>query len=374
MAQTKQATPPSAAAGSAAAGSTAAGSTAAGSAAGSATGAGSGSGAAAKPADKPADKPVKPAEATAAYLKQEKYTYCDVKILGEYWKTPAKDAKARAGAKLVANDTSTLDKELDHARGQTKLKCTYLEGGFTMRDVKKLSQLWHLSIAEAKSTIELKLMHGTSIYLKQEIRGTESGAIDKDFDAFASQTKYTYCDAKMIGTLWGKSAMEGKTAIGAKLNAKKNGALAKLVAEARKNAVKNVDARCQSYEAGFSYDDMVLLAALWKKDASEVKATLIGDKIAHGLEAQIRAQLKKEKAKAPKPKPVDPTMTPANPPASLPKPEGHQGADPGPMKKPATKQAVPEGTKQDSAPTKAAPPAGADAPTQKPVLKPAATK
>src|ERR1041385_2771726 len=105
----------------------------------------------------------KPEDATKTFVKQEKYTYCDVKILADYWKTSAKDAKARAGAKLQAKDTTTLDSELQQGRGKTKVTCTYTDGGFTMKDVKKLSSLWHMTIAEAKATLERKTTGGSAI-------------------------------------------------------------------------------------------------------------------------------------------------------------------------------------------------------------------
>jgi hypothetical protein len=311
----------------------------------------------APPTAKPA---VKVEDPTSTFLKQEKYTYCDVKILAEYWKTSTKEAKATAGSKLQANATPVLDSALDQARAATKLKCTYLEGGFTFKDVQKLSKLWHLSTAEAKSTIELKLMHGTSIYLKEEIRNSAAQENDP-YSVFSNQAKYTYCDARMIGNLWGKSMAEGKKAIGQKLVAKNTKGLTKLVADARKNAKKNVDARCSYYDAGMSYEDLMILAKLWKKPEGDMKA-LVAEKFALGQEATVLAQLKKEKAKQAKLKPKDETVQPARPPMQAPVKQDtvpSQYAPASPPAKPATKQATPPAPAP--APTKAAP---APAPTK----------
>src|SRR5213078_5114771 len=81
-------------------------------------------------------KPVTVENPTTTFLKQEKYTYCDVKILADYWKVAAKEAKATVGTKLQAQAETSLDTVLNEARGKTKLKCTYVDGGFTMKDVK----------------------------------------------------------------------------------------------------------------------------------------------------------------------------------------------------------------------------------------------
>jgi hypothetical protein len=255
---------------------------------------------------------------TSTYLKQEKYTYCDVKILSEYWKTSASDAKARIGLKIQAGAEDYLRKEIYAGWQGTKQTCSYVDGGFTFTDVKTLAKLWSISVAESKQTIANKLKSGNSIYLKQEIRDSAGGGsdLDKAYEAFHAQTKYTYCDAHMIGKLWGKSLSDGKVAIGAKLAAKKKTALVKLVADARKNAKKKPEARCSFYDAGFSYDDAMLLGKLWKKDPSDVKS-LVPEKLALGQEAALNATLKKERAKAakakakaaPPPAPMPPTTS-----------------------------------------------------------------
>jgi hypothetical protein len=307
------------------------------------------------------------ADPTSTFLKQEKYTYCDAKILAERWKTSAKEAKATIGSKIEAGGADDLlRKELDAGWQATKLKCTYVDGGFSLKDVQTLAKLWHITVAESKTTIENKLKSGNSIYLKEEIRGAAASANDP-YTVFSNQTKYTYCDAHMIGTLWGKSMAEGKKAIGQKLVAKNTKGLTKLVADARKNAKKNVDARCSYYEAGLSYDDLMILAKLWKKPEGDMKA-LVAEKIANGQEATVLAQLKKEKAKLAKQKPE--LVQPAKPPMQ----QGAKQETVPTQAAPAVKQdpfAKPAGTKQATPPTPA--PTPAPAPT-KAAPAPAPTK
>jgi hypothetical protein len=279
-------------------------------------------------APKPAEDP------TATFLKQEKYTYCDVKILSEHWKTSAKDAKARIGAKIQAGSDELLRKEIYAGWQTTKQKCTYVDGGFTLKDVQKLAKLWHITVAESKTTIESKLKSGSSIYLKEEIRGAAAAENDP-YTFFSNQTKYTYCDARMVGNLWGKSLAQGKKAIGQKLVAKNTKGLTKLIADARKNAKKNVEARCSYDDASMSYDDLMVLAKLWKKPEGDMKA-LVAEKFALGQEATVLAQLKKEKAKQAKLKPAilpAPTKTPA--PAPAPAGTKAPAPTPAPTKAPA---------------------------------------
>jgi hypothetical protein len=123
----------------------------------------------------------------------------------------------------------------------------------------------------------------------------------------------------MIGALWNKSLSEGKFAIGSKLKDKRTAALAKLVAAARRNAKKNAEARCSFHDAGFNYNDAMILANLWKKTEGEVKA-LVPEKIALGQEAAIHAALRKARPikNAPPPPPRPDTAPPPPPPPTNP--------------------------------------------------------
>src|SRR4051812_31582266 len=86
--------------------------------------------ASAQPAPAPAPAPAAPrkVDPTATFLKQEKYTYCDVKLLSERWQTSAKEAKARIGLKIEAGSDDFLRTEREASVRTTKLKCTYTDG------------------------------------------------------------------------------------------------------------------------------------------------------------------------------------------------------------------------------------------------------
>src|SRR5687768_2008589 len=242
---------------------------------------------------------------TSVFLAQDRYGGCEVKLLAKLWKTTAADAKARIGAKLAAKSDRALATELQAAR-QAGLKCTAADAGFTAAEVKHMMKIWEMSAAD----IDNKITNGSTKTLRGML--ADNPAPTGDMAVFANQTKYTYCDAHMLGTLWSKSASDGKAFIGAKLAAKKKGAIDKAVAEARKNAVKNEAARCPYYGAGIGYEDMMLLAPLWKKPEDQMKAE-VGLRIAKGQETAIKAQIAKAKKAAAKKPPANTRPLPKQP-------------------------------------------------------------
>lgn len=249
---------------------------------------------------------------TSTFLKQDKFTYCDVKLLSALWKASTSDAKARIGIKIQTKNEAFLKTELESARKKNPtVRCDYGDAGLTFADVEKIAKVWKVTVAQAKATIEQKATSGNASYL-HELVGGGASATDKELHAFLNQKKYTYCDAKMIAGMWKQSVEEGKTTIGLKLMSKNTRALTKIVTDARTFAKKNADARCSFYDAGFTYDDAVKLAAAWKKTEGEAKAR-VEDMITKGQEASVRATLKSKAAKAP-PKPTQPAVAPPPPP------------------------------------------------------------
>jgi hypothetical protein len=271
----------------------------------------------------PAGSGDKPADPLGTFLKQDRYSGCEVKLLSKLWKTTAKDAKVRIGTKLAANDTKYIETELTSARGLPKMKCTIADAGFTAWDMQRLAKMWEMSVKEVTPLIEKKIFNGATSMLRETLK---NNVADDDVTAFGNQTKYTYCDAKMIGGLWKQSTGHGKAFIGAKVAAKQTGALDRTLKSARANAVKETSARCGYHEAGFSYDDVMILAKLWKLDPEkhDVKAE-VSLRIAKGQEAAMKKQLEKNKPKTtpplttpPMPKPPTPkTGAIAPPPANL---------------------------------------------------------
>jgi len=246
----------------------------------------------------------------ATYLQQDKYTYCDVKLLSARWQASVSDTKARVGMKLQSGNDAYLASELAVARRDPRVRCSYAEAGFSYADVEALAKRWRMSIGQAKVQLEQKVRAGHARTVRQTLAANPPGQQDA-IATFLQQAKYTYCDAKMIAGLWKQSAREAKSYIGSKLAMGSTRGIDRTLDDARAFAQKNRRARCTFREAGFSYQDAVALARLWSVTTGEAKA-ISEEKIAFGNESIVRAQLREARRPRPQPprRPGPPTSRP----------------------------------------------------------------
>src|SRR4051812_43362270 len=84
-------------------------------------------------------------------------------------------------------------------------------------------------------------------------------------------SKYTYCDAKMLSGLWNSSLEDSKARIGRKIGWKNLDVINDMLKEARGVAEKNPNNRCSFHEAGFTYQDAEKLSKVWHKSIGESK-------------------------------------------------------------------------------------------------------
>ena len=112
---------------------------------------------------------------------------------------------------------------------------------------------------------------------------------DKGADAFYHQTKYTYCDAKMLAGLWKQSMADTKARIGRKIDA--GGASLKYldgeIGHAKDHARKDHASRCDFNDIGLTFDDIQRVATVWKQSPGEIKS-LVESKILDVGEASAR--------------------------------------------------------------------------------------
>jgi len=108
---------------------------------------------------------------------------------------------------------------------------------------------------------------------------------------FLKQSRYTYCDAKLIAAHWKQSIERSKAFIGGKIALKNTVAIDNTLVGARAAQKGNPAARCSFAEAGFSYDDAQKLAKLWNIGVPQAKVRA-EDKILAGGEARVRKLLK----------------------------------------------------------------------------------
>lgn len=248
------------------------------------------------------------------------FTYCDYKVLAARWKKSTSAAKARVATKLRAQSEAYLKTELEAGRQastKNRVRCSYKETGLTFNDVQKLAKLWSTTTADVKGQIERKAPEYGVEFFREALAlpGTESAS---DMNAFLRQSKYTYCDAKIIAGLWKESLLQAKTFIGLKLNSNNTAAIDSALVEARAFATKNPAARCTFSEAGFTAYDAQVLAGRWNKTDAQVRAT-VEQKILAGKEAYVRSLLK------PIPPPPNPGGTRPKPPPNPPAPPSKPG-------------------------------------------------
>jgi hypothetical protein len=91
----------------------------------------------------------------------------------------------------------------------------------------------------------------------------ESARAGDSHDVFNSSA-YTFCDAKLVGALYGKSPWDGKAIIGQKIS---NG-IGDSVSAIRAESLRNGH-HCDWADTSYDYDDAVALARIWRLGSPE---------------------------------------------------------------------------------------------------------
>jgi hypothetical protein len=104
---------------------------------------------------------------------------------------------------------------------------------------------------------------------------------------------YTYCDAKLLGTYWGKSTFDAKIRAGEKIlrNVKW------IVDNALRQARSQNNVNCSYYDEGYSYDDAVLLAEYWGKNTAWDAKLKMNNLLKQGYNSSIKTSLREAKKK-----------------------------------------------------------------------------
>ena len=100
--------------------------------------------------------------------------------------------------------------------------------------------------------------------------------VETPTDPFALyvDSKFGYCDAKVLSKVWGQDTYESKSSIGQFILRNETGLLETKLADARTRALAdmpNREIRCHYDEIGVTYDDAVALAGFWGIDSWEAK-------------------------------------------------------------------------------------------------------
>ena len=117
-----------------------------------------------------------------------------------------------------------------------------------------------------KSRLALTLMLSSSLTLAAI--GLAAPAQASPFDIWASST-YTYCDAEMLGKLWGIDTLSAKTQIGLKIQ---NGIASNIPSILA--ASRQAGNRCSFSDTGYTYNDAEVLSRVWGTSVVGAKAKI----------------------------------------------------------------------------------------------------
>jgi hypothetical protein len=113
-----------------------------------------------------------------AFFDSGKYTYCDAKILGNYWGRSEVDAKVLIGQKILSGERGIAYLEQYHVDAQIQALsqpepsvCFFYEKGYTYDDAVALAEFWfEASPWEAKIRAEKNFILGKDEVVKNALR------------------------------------------------------------------------------------------------------------------------------------------------------------------------------------------------------------
>lgn len=113
--------------------------------------------------------------------------------------------------------------------------------------------------------------------LMETVEDTAPASGDDHFAAFAN-SDYSYCDAKVLGALWGQSVGDAKLAIGAKIAAQATDVLDGVLGQAFSAAAAQGRV-CSFNETNFTYEDAAVLARVWGLASADAAKTEVENKL-----------------------------------------------------------------------------------------------
>lgn len=190
--------------------------------------------------------------------------------------TPLASPSPLASATAIASPSPLTSAQ------QAQAISAYFAAGYDYNDALALAQLWHMSAdpSTIKAEAGRRLLAGQTLPFKPSAEGVATAAEDADVNAFFA-AGYTYEDAVGLAQLWKISdPYQAKVDAGAKLLA----GVALPVAPSSQPTPPTVAAGSSSsdsastadlnayFAAGYTYEDALGLASLWKiPDAYQVK-------------------------------------------------------------------------------------------------------
>ena len=125
-----------------------------------------------------------PADASGiqSFYRTGDYTYCDAKILSNYWRQTPWDSKIRAGDKIARGENYVVKDYLASARKyalEHNVRCTFEDANnpdYTYDDASRLARYWgNPSPLDAKIKIAGLLQEGRNKYVRSSLQAAIQG-------------------------------------------------------------------------------------------------------------------------------------------------------------------------------------------------------
>jgi hypothetical protein len=118
-----------------------------------------------------------PAEASQkdvdAFFKKG-YTYCDAKLLADYWGVDVGQAKETGGSKIRDKNERLLKQVLKQARNQSS--CGFGDTGHTYEEAELLARYWqYANVGESKDKIAYLYTQGNSKQVRRALKDARRG-------------------------------------------------------------------------------------------------------------------------------------------------------------------------------------------------------
>ncbi|MFZ1743678.1 MAG: hypothetical protein WAT93_12545 [Pontixanthobacter sp.] len=191
-----------------------------------------------------------------------RYTYCDAVMIGKLWGIDTGDAKAQIGEKILTGIGDNIPEVLELSR-QAGNQCEWSDLTYDYDDAERINQLWGLGgVDEAKTKIQLLASGGNQSWVDAALANpfsaqTAQGAQGPAYDVYYS-SRYTYCDAAMVGKYWGMDTGSAKAEIGQKILIGGGGNVDSILEESR-----NAGNQCDWSDVPYSYEDAERISQIW---------------------------------------------------------------------------------------------------------------
>ncbi|WP_432536991.1 hypothetical protein [Kineococcus arenarius] len=193
------------------------------------------------------------------------------------------DVRTSAGPTAGAGGQEALQEAARAAVERARALEAYFAAGYDYDDAVELGRSWNVEPGEAKAAAGADLLAGRPVPLEPTGEPYVAAPADEELVAYFG-AGYGYADAVELGRLWNVEPAEAKTTAGAHLLAGEDLPLEPAEQPVEQPLVPADDRAPQRdafFAAGYDYDDAVELGEAWNVDAWEAKA-LAGERLMAG--------------------------------------------------------------------------------------------